>query len=92
MLLTLANFSPQKLEAVGRAVRGNDKPFGGIQLILCGDFLQLPPVTKPGEKRVFCFQTSAWDRCININMELTEVRRQDDTEFINILQSIRLGR
>ncbi|XP_042234132.1 ATP-dependent DNA helicase PIF1-like isoform X1 [Homarus americanus] len=82
----------KKLEAVGRAIRGNNKPFGGIQLILCGDFLQLPPVTKPGEKRVFCFQTSAWNRCINISMELTEVRRQDDQEFINILQSIRLGR
>ncbi|XP_064105894.1 ATP-dependent DNA helicase PIF1-like [Macrobrachium nipponense] len=82
----------QKLEAVARAIRGNDKPFGGIQLILCGDFLQLPPVTKPGEKRVFCFQTSAWERCIDLNMELTDVRRQNDQEFINILQSIRIGR
>ncbi|XP_069948280.1 ATP-dependent DNA helicase PIF1 isoform X2 [Cherax quadricarinatus] len=82
----------KKLEAVGRAIRGNDKPFGGIQLIFCGDFLQLPPVTKPGEKRVFCFQTSAWNRCISVNVELTEVRRQDDNEFINILQSVRLGR
>ncbi|XP_042860576.1 ATP-dependent DNA helicase PIF1-like isoform X2 [Penaeus japonicus] len=81
-----------KLEAVGRAVRGNDKPFGGIQLIFCGDFLQLPPVTRPGEKRVFCFQTPAWDSCINLNMELTDVRRQDDQEFIDILQAIRLGR
>ncbi|KAG7162153.1 ATP-dependent DNA helicase PIF1-like 1 [Homarus americanus] len=92
MLMLLALPHTQKLEAVGRAIRGNNKPFGGIQLILCGDFLQLPPVTKPGEKRVFCFQTSAWNRCINISMELTEVRRQDDQEFINILQSIRLGR
>jgi len=39
-----------------RAVRQNNKPFGGIQLILSGDFLQLPPVTKPGAKRVFAFQ------------------------------------
>ncbi|CAL4087415.1 unnamed protein product, partial [Meganyctiphanes norvegica] len=82
----------EKLEAVARAIRGNDKPFGGIQLILCGDFLQLPPVTKSGEKRVFCFQTEAWEKCINVNMELTEVRRQDDDKFINILQAIRLGR
>ncbi|XP_068217056.1 ATP-dependent DNA helicase PIF1 [Palaemon carinicauda] len=82
----------KKLEAVARAVRGNDKPFGGIQLILCGDFLQLPPVTKPGEKRVFCFQTSAWEKSIDLNMELTFIRRQNDLEFISILQSIRLGR
>uniref|UniRef100_T1GYR2 ATP-dependent DNA helicase n=1 Tax=Megaselia scalaris TaxID=36166 RepID=T1GYR2_MEGSC len=36
----------EKIEAVARHVRKNDKPFGGIQLILCGDFLQLPPVVK----------------------------------------------
>ncbi|XP_076042584.1 ATP-dependent DNA helicase PIF1-like isoform X2 [Oratosquilla oratoria] len=82
----------EKLEGVARAVRGNDKPFGGIQLILCGDFLQLPPVTKPGEKRIFCFQTLAWSRCISLNMELKQVRRQDDDEFINILQNIRIGK
>ncbi|SPO35690.1 uncharacterized protein PSFLO_01161 [Pseudozyma flocculosa] len=33
-----------KLEAVARAVRKDPRPFGGIQLILCGDFFQLPPV------------------------------------------------
>ena len=47
-----------KLEAVARAVRKKDSPFGGIQLILSGDFLQLPPVTKqPGPKK-FCFQVN----------------------------------
>ncbi|CAH0563392.1 unnamed protein product [Brassicogethes aeneus] len=42
----------EKIEAVARHVRKNDKPFGGIQLILCGDFFQLPPVTKsaPGAR------------------------------------------
>lgn len=49
-----------KLEAVARAVRKNKKPFGGIQLVLCGDFLQLPPVTKDGHKRVFCFQVKLY--------------------------------
>jgi len=45
-----------KLEAVARAVRKKEISFGGIQLILSGDFLQLPPVTKqPGTKK-FCFQ------------------------------------
>ncbi|XP_013787138.1 ATP-dependent DNA helicase PIF1-like [Limulus polyphemus] len=82
----------QKLEKVARVVRNNDKPFGGIQLILCGDFLQLPPVSKSNENRLFCFQTSAWKKCIQINMELTQVKRQKDLRFINILNSIRLGR
>ena len=44
-----------KLDAVARAVRKLKQPFGGIQLVLCGDFLQLPPVTKEGEKK-YCFQ------------------------------------
>ncbi|XP_076346374.1 pif1 DNA helicase isoform X2 [Tachypleus tridentatus] len=81
----------QKLEKVARVVRNNDKPFGGIQLIFCGDFLQLPPVSKSNENRLFCFQTSAWKKCIQINMELTEVKRQKDLRFINILNNIRLG-
>ena len=44
-----------KLEAVARVVRRRREPFGGIQLVLCGDFLQLPPVTKKGDRR-YCFQ------------------------------------
>ncbi|XP_043272569.1 ATP-dependent DNA helicase PIF1 isoform X4 [Venturia canescens] len=40
-----------KMEAVARHIRKNDKPFGGIQLILCGDFFQLPPVSK---KEIAC--------------------------------------
>ena len=44
-----------KLDAVAKAVRKSKRPFGGIQLVLCGDFLQLPPVSKDGEKK-YCFQ------------------------------------
>ncbi|XP_029808437.1 ATP-dependent DNA helicase PIF1 isoform X5 [Suricata suricatta] len=51
-----------KLEAVARAVRQQNKPFGGIQLIICGDFLQLPPVTKGSQPPKFCFQPSLY-RC-----------------------------
>ena len=47
-----------KLDAVAKAVRKSKQPFGGIQLVLCGDFLQLPPVTKEGEKK-YCFQASS---------------------------------
>ncbi|XP_041359901.1 ATP-dependent DNA helicase PIF1-like [Gigantopelta aegis] len=81
-----------KLETVARVVRQNDEPFGGIQLIMCGDFLQLPPVTKDDKKRKFCFQSRAWHKCIQINLELQEVRRQSDKHFIDILQHIRHGR
>ena len=37
-------------------MRRSKKPFGGIQLILCGDFCQLPPVTAKGQTKRFCFQ------------------------------------
>ena len=49
----------EKLEGVARAVRRSGLPFGGIQLVVCGDFLQLPPVSKESDKKQFCFQVSA---------------------------------
>ena len=59
-----------KMESVARAIRKNRQPFGGIQLILCGDFLQLPPVTKDRSSRKYCFQVTIITRylfefCIN---------------------------
>ncbi|KYO25060.1 ATP-dependent DNA helicase PIF1 [Alligator mississippiensis] len=81
-----------KLEAVARAVRKRDDPFGGIQLIICGDFLQLPPVCKGNDQIKFCFQAKSWRKCIHVNMELTEVRRQTDKAFISLLRAVRLGR
>ncbi|XP_005721083.1 ATP-dependent DNA helicase PIF1 [Pundamilia nyererei] len=81
-----------KLEAVARSVRRSTEPFGGIQLIVCGDFLQLPPVSKGKEKASFCFQARSWRKVIQINMELTEVRRQTDQSFISLLQAVRVGR
>ena len=64
----------KKLEHVARSVKNNDKPFGGIQLIMCGDFFQLPPVNKGEEERRFAFETSAWQRCVQLNIELTQVK------------------
>ena len=77
----------KRLEHVARTVRNNDKPFGGIQLILTGDFLQLPPVSKDDERR-FAFETSAWARCVQLNIELTQVKRQSDQVCILIVNSI----
>lgn len=81
----------QKIEEVARRVRKNDEPFGGIKLILCGDFLQLPPVNKTSKAR-FCFQTEAWTRCQFLCFNLKKVYRQNDDIFIDILNNIRLGR
>lgn len=81
-----------KLESVARSVRRSTEPFGGIQLIVCGDFLQLPPVSKGKEKASFCFQARSWRKVIQVNIELMEVRRQTDQSFISLLQAVRVGR
>lgn len=47
-----------KMEGVARAVRKSRAVFGGIQLVVCGDFLQLPPVSKESETKQFCFEVS----------------------------------
>ena len=73
-------------------MRGNERPFGGIQLVLAGDFLQLPPVTRRGAERTFCFETAAWRKCVHVNLELTAVKRQSDSRFVRILRSLRNGR
>lgn len=81
-----------KIEAVARHIRRNERPFGGIQLILCGDFFQLPPVAGRDKKAKFCFQSDGWEKCVHFNFELQTVHRQKDPEFIKILNNIRIGR
>lgn len=81
-----------KIEAVARHIRRTERPFGGIQLILCGDFFQLPPVSKTNDKAKFCFQSQAWQKCVHFNFELQIVHRQRDEAFVKILNNIRIGR
>ena len=76
-----------KLEELARLVRKNHRPFGGIQIIVSGDFCQLPPV----KTKKFCFETKAWAKCIQDVFHLTKVWRQTDTKFIECLNEIRLG-
>jgi hypothetical protein len=87
------------LEYIARRVRGRDEPFGGIQLVLCGDFLQLPPVSKRGGRSSsqvnecdFCFASRAWER-INPRVFIlrTLFRQHSDTLFATILNELRLG-
>jgi len=77
------------LELLARRARSIDDPFGGLQLLLCGDFLQLPPV-KGSNGMVF--ETEAWRRMTLTTAELQKVHRQqgDDT-FLAILREVRIG-
>lgn len=75
-----------KLENVARVVRNRDDVFGGIQIILCGDFLQLPCI-----KNKFCFESQVWDQVVSNVVHLTEIIRQDNVEFQTCLNNIRWG-
>ena len=67
-----------KLEALARAIRNNGRPFGGIQLIITGDFFQLPPVPDSGRISKFSFDASSWNTSIEHTIGLTQVFRQKD--------------
>lgn len=67
---------------IGQKMRKNEKPFGGIQVIVTGDFFQLPPVTKGGKSPKFCFDAATWKETISMEVNLTKVFRQkDQSEF-----------
>ena len=81
-----------KLEAVVRAARGNSKPWGGLQLVICGDFLQLPPVGNGGSVK-FCFEAESWKKSIHKTFLLkASFRQSGDQRFIEILNEVREGR
>ena len=79
----------EKIDEVGRKVRRNDTPFGGLQIILVGDFYQLPPVAK-GDT-MFVFESPLWKTLGLTTHELTEIVRQKDPEFQKILNLARRG-
>jgi ATP-dependent exoDNAse (exonuclease V) alpha subunit len=74
-----------------RQIRGSSAPFGGIQIIAVGDFLQLPPVTKTGNYD-WAFNSKGWKSGAFRMAYLSNIHRQDEPEFINALNSFRTGR
>lgn len=67
-----------KLEGIARIIRNNGRPFGGIQLVVTGDFFQLPPVPNYGKVAKFCFDAATWNTSIEHTIGLTQVFRQKD--------------
>lgn len=89
------------INRVLKYVKGNDLPFGGIQLICVGDFCQLPPVAKTldmwqlkqaGYESPFMFHSYAYAEANFTPVMLNEVLRQKgDPEFIKLLDAAREG-
>ena len=70
-----------KLSKVGSLLRkgkNSDKPFGGMQVVVTGDFFQLPPVTKGGAQPKFAFEAEMWGEAMSMSINLTKVFRQSD--------------
>lgn len=77
------------VDMVCREVRQIPEAFGGMQVVLVGDFFQLPPVTKNGERARFAFQSAAWASAKPLVCYLSEQHRQEDEKFLSILSAIR---
>jgi ATP-dependent DNA helicase PIF1 len=81
------------IEKVIRLARASWQPFGGLQVVFCGDFFQLPPVAKASEPLPrYAYKSAAWQ---NMNLKicyLHEQHRQGDQELLNILNAIREAR
>jgi len=78
----------EKISLYLSKIKNNNKPFGNIQLILIGDFCQLPPISG-----LYCFQSKLWDKIKMKKMQLkTSMRHKDDMLFEKILNKIRIGK
>jgi len=77
-----------KLSEIGSLTRTSPLPFGGIQVILIGDFFQLPNVR---DSSSFCFSSDSWKKLKLIVHNLTEIIRQKDPIFQKILNEVRIG-
>ena len=79
------------MDLILRGFKGTDAPFGGVQVVISGDFFQLPPVSKVPKEKRFAWQSPAWKALELQTCYLQEKFRQDDDKLIQILDDIRSG-
>lgn len=77
------------VERVCRRARRSEEPWGGMQVVFVGDFFQLPPVSRDGERITFAFESAAWRSLSPVVCYLEEQYRQEDRTFLEILAAIR---
>lgn len=86
--------SPSILDSINnilKTFKKSTKPFGGIQIIVAGDFFQLPPVYKeaPLDNKRFAWQAESWREANFQTCYLQKKYRQEEQELINVLDAIR---
>jgi ATP-dependent DNA helicase PIF1 len=83
------------LNTLGQTARNNSEPFGGIQIVMVGDFYQLPPIETYSEPEtgMFCFESQDYFKIFpkENHIVLKKIFRQTDPAYIKILNEIREG-
>jgi hypothetical protein len=83
-----------------RTIRKNEEPFGGVQIVMVGDFFQLPPVLTNSERKTFAqkyktryvFSAKVFRNVSPYIIELSRVYRQKNKKFAELLANIRSGK
>ena len=88
----LHDYRLDMVDQVCRIVRKKDEPFGGIQIIMSGDFFQLPPINR-GDSRAggFVVNSQVWRDLDPTICYLEEQHRQNDEQLLDILNALRAG-
>lgn len=80
------------IDSIAQLMLDKEKPFGGLQVILCGDFFQLPPISHDdGQEKQFAFEANAWKSGDFHVCYLAEQHRQGNDTLHAILNDIRSG-
>lgn len=88
----LHDYRLDMVDMVARKVRDDDRPFGGLQVVLCGDFFQLPPINRTDSREGgFVVGADVWSRLELVMCYLSEQHRQDDQQLLDILSAMRRG-
>ncbi|CAA6803189.1 MAG: putative helicase [uncultured Sulfurovum sp.] len=77
------------MDKILRAFKNSPEPFGGVQVVISGDFFQLPPVSKEFKEKRFSWQAPVWKTLELKSCYLSEKFRQDDDQLIQVLDEIR---
>lgn len=80
----------EMLDEIAKILRRSQRPFGGLQVVFVGDFLQLPPISKDGVTR-FAFESPVWTTLVKRTIHLKQMFRQQDSVFQGILDEARMG-